>query len=452
MEGTHYVRAVARSWWLVLLALLAGGVGGYAIYATKTPMYRSTVNLIVSGAGSGQQVDELSSRILATQRAFALAKVAPTTPAITAARRAAGYPNANVSVTATSDPTAPFLTINVAGTSPTRTKAIADGYTRTLVATMARLEGKADRNIVINELSPASLPTAPYTPKLKRDAGLGLAIGLVLGLALALVRDSLDYAVRDSDELEQLTGATILGTVPRDSPRDLLPALNRPRSARVEAYRQIRTTLLNSQVRTVAITSALMGEGKTSVATNVAAVFARAGHRVALIDADMRRPRVAAFFGLQPAVGLSDVIAGTMALRDALRITQDGRLAVLPCGRIPADPSEALDSAAMTQVLAQLAADYEYVLVDTPPVLPVTDALVIAPKLDGAVLVVRIGRTRRQQLRHAIYALRRVNADVIGLVANQAGAGSDSDYRYPYEYAGRRRSGTTEVRRAVAPR
>jgi Mrp family chromosome partitioning ATPase len=125
---------------------------------------------------------------------------------------------------------------------------------------------------------------------------------------------------------------------------------------------------------------------------------------------------------------------------------------VLPCGRIPADPSEALDSAAMTQVLAQLAADYEYVLVDTPPVLPVTDALVIAPKLDGAVLVVRIGRTRRQQLRHAIYALRRVNADVIGLVANQAGAGSDSDYRYPYEYAGRRRSGTTEVRRAVAPR
>ncbi|MDT4913455.1 MAG: hypothetical protein QOC66_2583 [Pseudonocardiales bacterium] len=434
----QYLRALARSWFVVIITLIAGGAGGYFVYHRATPLYESSVRMIVSGQGSGTTRDEVTARVLATQRALALSQVAGTAPAIKAAAKAAGYPADSPSVTATSADDGPFVSVRVVDTSAVRAQAVANAYAGILPTTMRDLEGSTDTSVTVSNLAPAARPANPFSPKLLNDLALGLAAGLVLGIAIALLREVVDRTIRDTDQLEEITGLTVLGTVPRDGLKSPLPANSNPRSARAEAYRQIRTTLLHSkqQLRTVAVTSASMGEGKTSVATNLAAVFSRAGHRVAIVDADLRRPRVAPVFGVPTKPGLSDVLAQRMSLGEALNVLDDGRLGVLTSGPIPANPSEALGGAVMEKVIEQLAAEYEYVFIDTPPVLPVTDALVVAPLVDGVVLVTRLGRTTRERVKRALAAVDRVNASMIGVVPNYAGKGADRDYRYGYKYTG----------------
>jgi capsular exopolysaccharide synthesis family protein len=438
LETIQYLRALGRSWFIVIITLIASGAGGYYIYHRETPTYQSSVRMIVSGAGKGVVRDEITARVLATQRAAALSQVAATAPAVQAAAIAAGYPAASPSVSSTSDEKGPFLTVNVTDTSARRAKAIADSFAATLPTTLVRLEGQTDTAVSVANLAPANLPSEPISPKLLNDLALSLAAGLILGIAIALFREVIDRTIRDTDELESITDLTVLGTIPRDGLKSQLPANTHPRSARAEAYRQIRTTLLNTttQLRTIAVSSAAMGEGKTSVATNLAIVFSRAGHRVAIIDADLRRPSVAAVFGVPSKPGLADVLALRTTLEEALVIKDDGRLAILTAGAIPANPSEALGGSGMEHILAQLAAKYEYVFVDTPPVLPVTDALVVARMVDGVVLVTRLGRTTRERVKRALTAVRRVNAVIVGVVPNYAGTGTDRDYRYGYKYTG----------------
>jgi succinoglycan biosynthesis transport protein ExoP len=446
LETVHYLRALGHYWFLVAITVIAGGAGGFLVYSNTTPVYHSTVRMIVSGSGSGQPTDEVTARVLATQRALALSQVADTPPAVRAAAAKAGYPGATPSVSSNSEVDGPFLTVTVTHTSAARAQAIANAFALTLPATMVRLEGRADAAIAVANLAPANRPAKPFSPKIGRDLGLGLAAGLVLGFAIALLREAVNRAVRDSDELAELTGLRVLGAVPRDMPKRALPAVTDPRSARAEAYRQIRTTLLNNAdgpPRTIAVTSATVGEGKTSVATNLAAVFNRAGHRVVLVDADLRRPRVSDVFDVDSEIGLTDVLARKASLEQALTTFDDGRLALLTSGPIAANPSEALGGSGMKEVLAQLAARYEYVIIDTPPVLPVTDATVLAPMVDGVVLVTRLGRTNRNQVTHAVAAIRRVNATILGLVPNQASAASDRDGRYSY-YATERKRGDRE--------
>jgi capsular exopolysaccharide synthesis family protein len=440
LESSDYLRALKRSWLIISLAVIAGALGGYWVYGSKTPLYQSSVQMIVSGGG-GPSTDELSVWLLASEHALALSQVAGTAPALEAAKEAAGFPDAAVSATSTAAVQAPFLTVSVVGQSPVIAKAIADEFASTLPATLAKMEGPFGPAIKVRNLAPASLPGTPSSPSIIRLGALGVAGGLVVGFVIALLREALDRTVRDSADVDELTHLTVLGTVPRDLPRKPLPAASSPRSARAEAYRQVRATLVNARhprLRTIAVTSASVGEGKTSVATNIAVVFSRAGHRVAVVDADLRRPCVATFFGVKPEYGLTDVLAGTCLLPEALTVRDGGRLAVLTAGARPVNPSEALASMAMKHVLRHLADEYDYVFLDTPPVLPVSDPLVLAPLVDGVILVVQLGRTTRDRVERAVKALGRVNATILGAVPNKSGGGRDRDYHYPYYYAGTR--------------
>jgi polysaccharide biosynthesis transport protein len=434
VQSSDYLRALKRSWLIITLAVIAGALGGYWVYGSKTPLYQSSVQMIVSGGG-GPATDEMSVWLLASEHALALSQVAGTAPALEAAKKAAGYPDAAVSASSTATVQAPFLTVSVVAQSPMVARAIADEFAPTLPVTIASMEGPFSPAIKVRNLAPASLPGTPSSPSITRLGGLGMAAGLVFGFVIALLREALDRTVRDSADVDELTHLTILGTVPRDLPKKLLPAASSPRSARAEAYRQVRTTLINARYarrQTIAVTSASVGEGKTSVATNVAVVFSRAGHRVAVVDADLRRPCVATFFGLKPAYGLTEVLAGTCLLGEALTVREDGRLAVLTSGARPANPSEALASMAMKHVLRQLADEYDYVFIDTPPVLPVSDPLVLAPLVDGVILVIQLGRTTRDRVERATKAIGRVNATILGAVPNKSGRGREGDYRYPY--------------------
>lgn len=441
MEIADYVRVLKRSWLIIVIAMIAGGLGGYWVYGSQTPMYRSSVQLVVRVTGGGPAAESIN-RLVATQRALALSQVAGTVPAVDAAKKAAGFPNADVAASSTASSTGPFLTVSVTGPSPTEVKAIADEFVHTLPATIVQLEGPAASSIRVKRVAQSSLPAHPYSPHFQREVGLGIAAGLAIGILIAVLREAFDRTIRDSTDLDVLTDLTVLGTIPRELPKKRLPAVSSPRSARAEGYRQVRTTLINTRhphLHTIAVTSAALGEGKTSVVTNLAAVFSRAGHRVAVVDADLRRPSVAAFFELEPERGLTDVLAGRCPLPEALNMLDDGRLAVLTSGAVPANPSEALGGAAMERTLQKLATEYDYVLVDTPPVLPVSDPLVLAPLVDGVILVIQLGRTTRDQMQRVQKALGRVDAPLIGVVPNQSGKGRDRYYRYRYRYAYARR-------------
>ena len=221
-------------------------------------------------------------------------------------------------------------------------------------------------------------------------------------------------------------------------PEEPIPSARQPRSVRAEAYRQVRTNLAfaseTGPPKSVIITSSASSEGKTSLAVNLAITSARTGQHVVLVDADLRRPMVHTFLDLPKHRGLVDVLAGTTDLADALQFSEAGPMDVLVAGPVPTNPSELLGSETMRAMIHQLEANYDVVIIDTPPVLPVTDALLIGVHVDAVVVVARLGQTTRDRLRRTTTALEHVNAHMAGVVPNGAIQREDSAYYYAYRY------------------
>ena len=208
-----------------------------------------------------------------------------------------------------------------------------------------------------------------------------------------------------------------------------------------EAFRVLRTNMQYVEVdqdqRVFVVSSSLPGEGKSTTAVNLAITLALAKQRVALVECDLRRPLIAKRLGLDDGVGTTSVLIGKVALRDALQPYGDTGLDVLACGPIPPNPSELLQSHAMEKLLGELREQYDIVILDAPPLLPVTDAALLAAQADGALLVVRHGKTTRDQLRHAVERIEAVDAKPIGVVINLAPArrtGRSYGYGYGYSY------------------
>jgi capsular exopolysaccharide synthesis family protein len=248
---------------------------------------------------------------------------------------------------------------------------------------------------------------------------LGLLAGLALGVIVAVVREQQDTTVK-GDELEDLTGRSALALIGLNQHVKTQPLITMQEQGRgVEEFRSLRTTLqfvdVDQPPRVIVITSALAGEGKTTTACNLAIVLAQSGLKVCLVEADMRRPKATSLMGVDGSIGLSNVVAGQIDLVDALMPWHRGLLTILPAGTTPPDPTRLLGSKNMAAVLATLRADFDFVILDAPPVLPVSDAAVLARSADGAVLVARYGKTRREQLTSAIADLEAVKARLIGI-------------------------------------
>jgi receptor protein-tyrosine kinase len=263
-------------------------------------------------------------------------------------------------------------------------------------------------------------------------------------VGLALLRDLLDTSVKTSDDLAMATSAPVLGTIPFDAsarPRPLVTTLE-PHAPRVEAFRVLRTNLqfveVDSAAKVFVVTSALPEEGKTSTSLNLAITLAQAGHRTLLVEADLRRPKAVAALGLDGAVGVTTVLLGRVAVEDAIQKHVDSELDVLASGATPPNPAELLQSNAMHDLLKHLRAEYDMVIVDAPPLLPVTDAAILATQADGTLMVARYGKTRREQLAQAVDRLAQVDAAPVGVVLNMTpgrGRAYDGDYGYGYGYA-----------------
>ena len=310
----------------------------------------------------------------------------------------------------------------------------------------------------IRQVDMARTPAVPTEPNIPRNLGFGFVLGLTSGIGLAFLLEGIDNTVRTPEQAQAISGLPSLGMIPLGSRSNLeansrglsvaaskenveLITQSRPQSQMSEAYRALRTSLLLTSVgappKIILITSALPQEGKTTTSVNTATVLAQKGTRVLLIDADLRRPSIHKTLGLGPRVGLSNVLTGGANLQEAIfRSSLMPNLFVLPAGTPPPNPAELLASAQMVEVLAELREQFDHIVIDTPPTLSVTDAVVLSTRADAVVLVIRCGQTTKPALRRSREILMQVNARVAGVLLNAVNLDSP-DYYYYYEYQGK---------------
>jgi succinoglycan biosynthesis transport protein ExoP len=303
----------------------------------------------------------------------------------------------------------------------------------------------------------ARVPTGPIEPNIPRYLAFAFILGLTSGVGLAFLQEGLDNTVRTSEQAQMISGLPALGMIPLPArtareganPKRLMIATSskeavemvaqvRPHSQMAESYRALRTSLLLTNLgappKVIMVTSALPQEGKTTTSMNTALVLAQKGVRVLLIDADLRRPSIHKILGWGPRSGLSNVLTGSATLQQTIQPSSILlNLSILPAGTPPPNPAELLASTNMRDVLEELRGQYDHIVVDTPPTLSVTDAVVLSPRADAIVLVIRSGQTTKQALRRSRDILTQVNAKVSGVLLNAVDL-SSPDYYYYYEY------------------
>lgn len=286
----------------------------------------------------------------------------------------------------------------------------------------------------------AATPSSSSYPSKLEWLSIGAGFGLLAGLIFAAWRELSDRSVHTPTELEELTGAPVLGAMAYDRAAASTPLITSlgTHHPRFEAVRILRTNLqfldVDRDHKVITITSSLAGEGKSTTACNLSIALAQTGTRVVLVEGDLRRPRVSEYLSIEKSVGLTTVLVGRVNLDSALQQAGTPGLDVLTSGALPPNPSEILQTKAMTALVAELRHRYEVVLIDAPPLLPVTDASLLASISDGAILVVRHGATGREQIRTATDRLQSVGARLLGTVLSMSPARELSRYGYGYGY------------------
>src|SRR5215208_4960899 len=289
----------------------------------------------------------------------------------------------------------------------------------------------------------AQVPTSPSSPNIPRNLGVGLILGLLLGTGIAVLRKLLDTKVRSEQDVRALTDHPILGVVAFDQevPRHPVILRDEPLAAPSEAVRRLRTNLqfidVANRPKSIVISYSIPAEGKSTIAINLAVSLADTGARVILIDADLRRPSMAEYVGIEGNVGLTTVLIGRADVTDVVQPLGTTTLDLLPSGQIPPNPSELLGSPAMAGLLDRLTASYDMVLLDSPPLLPVTDSTVLSKLAGGVLLVVGADRLHRAQLQETLVSLETAGADLFGIVLNKANRKDQATYTYGGSYAPR---------------
>lgn len=434
MELNEVMRTLAKNWLMLLACALVGGLIGLGVTYAMPPKYQSTTELYVSvrsgdtgatgdlvqGASFAQLA--VTSYIDVTTSALVLEQVLEELETELTAEEL----EEALSVSSPSESV--LINITATGEDPQTAAAIAtttgNVFARVVEEDIEGANADDESPVQIHTIDPGTPPENPSSPNLNLNIALGTLVGLALGVAVVLGRKQLDTRIHSSRDVEQVTTAPVLGRFGHDAKITQRPLIvhDDPHGVLAEAFRKLRTNLqflgANAEERVFVISSAVPGEGKTQVATNLAIALAESGARVTLVDGDLRKPKVADVMGLEGAVGLSDVLISRAELSDVVQPWGSQGLTVLASGQIPPNPSELLGSPAMRQVLKDLSDEADYVLVDAPPLLPVTDAAVISASAAGTILVVAAERTKRPELAQAISNLDSIDSRLLGIVLN----------------------------------
>jgi succinoglycan biosynthesis transport protein ExoP len=466
MTIAQYLRLLRQHWLLIALLTTCGTVGAGLYSAVVPPTYEAKTQLFVSTAGRDTNVSELAQGSAFTQqrvKSYADLLTSPRVlaPVIDQLSLRLTAEDLAKRVTATSPLDTVLIDITVEDASPRRAADTANTIAATFPGVVSELEtprGQTSSPVKVSVTRLADPPTGPVAPRKALDLALGLLIGLGLGVGAAVLRDSLDRTVGGRNEANEIAQAPVLGAVADDSAVDSQPLIVHDTfSPRAEAFRQLRTNIrflgVDHRVTSLVVTGSVPAEGKSTTAANLAIALAQAGENVVLIDADLRRPSVTDLFGLPTGIGLTSVLVGDSPLGSALQPWRDDlSLQVLAAGPLPPNPSELVGSARMAEIVQQLTGQGATVVIDSPPLLPVTDAAVLARITDGALLVTRIGTTRVEQLSAAAEALRTAGAPILGLLLNRVprrGSGYSGYHKAYASYAPTSPSMTTPAPLAV---
>lgn len=446
MELQDYIKILRARWVSITVIAVLAAAAGLAVSMLTTPTYEARAQVFVSVRTGGTTNDLLQGSSFTQKQVKSYTDLVTSprvlTPVIEHLNLATTPDELATSIRADSPLDTVLINITATDEDPFVASDIANATADSLATQVTELE-KPDQDASPVKISPvrlATAPTVPSAPNTKLNIALGLLVGLALGVGIAVLREVLDTGIRTEAHIRQVTSSSIIGKIDydEDAPDHPLIVQTHPQSLRAEAFRRLRTNLqfldVAGRPRTIVITSSLPGEGKSTTAINVAITLADAGAKVILVDADLRRPSVAPYMGIEGNVGLTTVLIGRASVEDVVQPWGNGNLHVLPSGQIPPNPSELLGSTSMANLLESLSETYDMVLIDTPPLLPVTDAAVLSRITGGALVVVGANTVNRQQLGESMRALETVGARVLGLVVNRLTHKKGHSYGY-YDYA-----------------
>ncbi|WP_082135558.1 polysaccharide biosynthesis tyrosine autokinase [Mycobacterium sp. EPa45] len=459
MNLQDYIKVLRTRWITICVTTLVAVLAALTYTLSATPQYQASTQLYVSASSGSSMTDLYQGNRLSQERVLSYTQLIM---GETLAQRTIDRLHLDMSaaslrarVSAAAKQNTVLIDVSVLDPSPTRAFDIANALSDEFVQLVRELEtpptGDATPNARVIVEQRASVPTKPVTPKKLRNLVLGLAAGVMLGVGLALVRDRLDNTVKDRDTLEAITGVGLVGAIPMDKEIHKRPAISfeGDNSSAAESFRKLRTNLqflaVDNPPRVIMVTSASPGEGKSTTAINIALALAEAEHNVVLVDGDMRRPSIDKYLDLVGAAGFSTVLSGAASLSDVLQKTAFPNLTALTSGATPPNPSELLGSQAAESVLKELREQFDYVIIDSSPLLAVTDGAILAANSDGTLIMAKYGQTKREHLAQAIGNLRDVGATVLGSVFTMTSTRGGNAYSYSYGYYGNdRRKPATE--------
>jgi capsular exopolysaccharide synthesis family protein len=446
LEFRDYLRLLHRNWVIITATMLVTLLAAAGVTLMLKPSYTAQTQLFVAIQSTGSVVELQQGNTFTQARVQSYVDTAKTPVVLQPVIDSLGLDSTAAElagkISASADLNTVLITVSATDPSPAQAAAIAQSVAESLILAVGDLESPDSGEpspIKISVVTPAVAPTTPSSPNTKLNLVLGLFLGLGAGIGISLLRTVLDTKVRGDADLSRVTDAPVLGGIAFDSDAAKKPLLTQAghQSPRAESFRQIRTNLqfanVNSQSKSMLVTSSLPSEGKSTTATNMAIAMAQAGQRVVLIDADLRRPTVSGYLGLEGSAGLTTVLVGAADLESLLQPWGEDQLYVLTSGQIPPNPSELLGSDAMTHLINELELRFDAVIIDVPPLIPVTDASVLAQKVGGVVLVVGATKTRTQDLEKSLSSLKLVGANVLGVVLNLLPTKGPDAYSY-YSY------------------
>lgn len=450
MDLRDYVRILHKHWILIAAVSLLGIGAAVGASVLMTPSYEARTQLYVSVRSDGQGSSDLVQGSNFAQQSVQSYVTVVTTESVLAPvvekvglDEAAGQLAGRVSASAAVDTS--LVEVTVTDDDPVAAAEIANAVGDSLIQVVQdelepTTDGTESSPVKLTTVQSAHVPETPVSPRIPLNLALGALLGISLGFGIAVLRTVLDTRIHSLHDIEQVTAAPVLGGIsfdPEAKGRPLVVHAD-PRSPRAESFRSLRTNLqflavnddTDQRGRSFVVSSSGSGEGKSTTTANLAIALSESGERVIVIDGDLRMPMIAEYMGIEGGAGLTDVLIGRAEPTEVVQRWGKGPLFVMPAGKVPPNPSELLGSGAMGRLLDELRDHFDFVLVDSPPLLLVTDAAVISKRTNGTILVAASGATRKHAIEMAERTLETAGGELRGLIVTMLPSKGPDRYGY----------------------